>query len=163
MTNDLTQTIDTALDLVVEREIAAPPAVVWQAWTTPEHVQRFFVPPPVTITACTIDPRPGGEFRFVMRMPSGDETVGIGCYLEIVPSERLVWTDALLPGFRPSEHPFITMVVTLEPGGSGTRCRVLVKHRDAAERERHLGLGFEASTRVILDQLATLCEAMDRR
>ena len=56
-----------------------------------------------------------------MRSPEGKEFPNIGCYLEVVPNERLVWTDALLPGYRPAENPFMTAIITLESQGKGTR------------------------------------------
>src|SRR5690606_38085537 len=99
---------DPKLDLVLERVVDVPRALVWKAWTTPAHIRNWFVPRPWTITDCEIDLKPGGVFRTVMRSPEGQEFPNLGCYLEIVPEERLVWTDALLPGYRPSEKPFFT-------------------------------------------------------
>ena len=52
-----------------------------------------------------MDLRPGGIFRTVMRSPEGQEFPNLGCYVEIVPNERLVFTDALLPGYRPPAIP----------------------------------------------------------
>jgi uncharacterized protein YndB with AHSA1/START domain len=106
---------DPKLDLVLERLIDVPRDLVWAAWTKPEHVSKWFTPAPWTVADCEIDLRPGGIFRTVMRSPDGKEFPNIGCYLEIIPNERLVWTDALLPGYRPSENPFFTAIVTLEP------------------------------------------------
>ena len=57
----------------------------------------WFAPKPWTVSDCEMDLRPGGIFRFVLRSPEGEEFPNVGCYLEIVPNERLVWTDALLP------------------------------------------------------------------
>lgn len=93
---------------------------------------------PWTVTDCEIDLRPGGIFRTVMREPDGAELPHVGCYLEAVPTSRLVWTDALLAGYRPSPTPFLTF----KPHVGGTRYHALVRHRDAAERERREGMGF---------------------
>ena len=57
--------IDPKLDLVLEREIDVPVALVWKAWTTPEHLREWFVPKPWTIAGCEIDLRPGGIFKTV--------------------------------------------------------------------------------------------------
>lgn len=90
--------IDPNLDLVLEREIDVPPEQVWAAWTQPEHLIHWFTPKPWGTADCEIDLRPGGTFRVVMRSPEGEEIdQGAGCYLEVVPNERLVWTAALGP------------------------------------------------------------------
>lgn len=82
------------LDLVLERVVDVPRDLVWKAWTQAEHVEKWFVPKPWTIAACESDLRPGGMFRTVMRSPEGQEHDNLGCYLEIVDNERLVWTVA---------------------------------------------------------------------
>jgi uncharacterized protein YndB with AHSA1/START domain len=88
---------DPKLDLVLERTLDVPRELVWTALTKPEHLRQWFAPKPWTIADCEIDLRPGGVIRFVLRSPEGQEFPNIGCYLDIVPNERLVWTDALLP------------------------------------------------------------------
>ncbi len=94
---------DPRLDLVLERVLDAPRELLWRAMTTPEHVKQWFTPKPWLITDCEIDLKPGGLFRTRMQSPDGKEVSDRHCcYLDIVPSERLVWTDALLPGYRPS-------------------------------------------------------------
>ena len=144
---------DPNLDLVLQREIDVPPALVWAAWTRPEHVVKWFAPAPWTATECEIDLRPGGKFRFVMRSLEGQEFPNVGCYLEVVPNERLVWTDALLPGYRPSENPFFTARLTLEPRGNGTLYTAIAIHRDEAGRKQHEEMGFHQGWGQVLDQL----------
>jgi uncharacterized protein YndB with AHSA1/START domain len=144
---------DPRLDLVLERVIDVPPNLVWMAWTKPEHVSKWFTPAPWTVADCEIDLRPGGIFRTVMRSPDGKEFPNVGCYLEVVPIERLVWTDALLPGYRPSQTPFFTAVITLEPQGTGTRYTATAIHRDEAGRKRHEEMGFREGWGKALDQL----------
>jgi uncharacterized protein YndB with AHSA1/START domain len=78
-------TPDPALDLVLERTIDVPPALVWKAWTVPEHVCKWFCPAPWTVSECQIDLRPGGLFRTVMRSPEGEAFPNVGCDLEVVP------------------------------------------------------------------------------
>ncbi|MBA3684075.1 MAG: SRPBCC domain-containing protein [Planctomycetes bacterium] len=58
------------LDLVLERIAAAPPRLVWAAWTRPEHLVHWFTPAPWIVTACEIDLRPGGMFRTILRSPA---------------------------------------------------------------------------------------------
>ena len=141
------------LDLVLEREIDVPQSLVWAAWTMPEHVSKWFTPASWTVADCEIDLRPGGIFRTIMRSPDGAELLNVGCYLEVVPNERLIWTDALLPDYRPSVNPFFTAIVTLEPRGNGTRYTAMALHRDEAGRKRHEDLGFHNSWGKALDRL----------
>jgi len=152
---------DPKLDLVLERVIDVPRELVWAAWTKPEHVSKWFSPAPWTISDCEIDLRPGGIFRFVMLSPDGKEFPNVGCYLEVIPNERLVWTDALLPGYRPSENPFMTAIVTLEALGSGTRYTAMAIHRDQAARKRHEEMGFHDGWGKVLDQLVAYAKKMD--
>lgn len=151
---------DPRLDLVLERTIDVPRELVWTAWTKPEHVSRWFTPLPWTVTDCEIDLRPGGIFRTVMRSPDGKEFPNVGCYLEVVLNERLVWTDALLPGYRPSENPFFTAIVTLEPQGHGTRYTAMAIHRDEAGRKKHEEMGFHDGWGKALDQLVAHVKTM---
>lgn len=153
-------TIDPKLDLVLEREIDVPPALVWKVWTQPEHLKHWFVPKPWSVTDCEIDLRPGGIFRTTMRSPEGQEFPNVGCYLEIVPQQRLVFTDALLPGFRPSEKPFFTAILTLAPNGSGTRYTAIAIHRDEAGRKEHEDMGFEHGWGTVVTQMVDYIKAM---
>lgn len=152
--------IDPALDLVLERDIDVPQALVWKMWTEPEHVKRWFAPAPWTISECAIDLRPGGQFYTVMRSPEGQSFPNMGCYLEIVPNEKLVFTNALAPGYRPSEQPFFTAILTLEPTATGTKYTAVAKHKDGAGRQQHEEMGFHEGWGQVLEQLVTLAKGM---
>jgi uncharacterized protein YndB with AHSA1/START domain len=145
--------IDPELDLVLERVVDVRPELVWKAWTEPEHVKKWFTPAPWTTVECEIDLRPGGLFRTVMRSPEGEEHDSVGCYLEIVENRRLVWTDALRPGYRPATEPFFTAMIQLEPEGNGTRYTAIAMHRDPDGKKRHEEMGFHYGWATALDQL----------
>lgn len=155
-------TIDPTLDLVLEREVDVPPHLVWAAWTTPEHVKTWFAPKPYEVAECEIDLRPGGIFRTVMRSPEG-ETMdeGAGCFLEVVENERLVWTAALGPGFRPvaSDFPF-TAIITMQPAGSGTKYRAVAVHGTKEMKTQHEEMGFQEGWGAALDQLVELAKGL---
>lgn len=152
---------DPALDLVIERVIKAPRRLVWTAMTQPEHVKQWFVPKPWIITTCEIDLQPGGLFRTLMQSPDGSERSDRDCcYLDVVDQERLVWTDALLPGYRPSGTAFITAVVTLADEGDGTRYTATALHADRKTRDRHEELGFFDGWGTVADQLAEHARAL---
>lgn len=97
-----TYQLDSILDLIFERIVDVPRELIWRAWTRPEHLKPWFCPLPWTTIDCEIDLRPGGIFRTVMRSPEGKQFPNLGCYLEVVENQRLVWTNALAPGFRPA-------------------------------------------------------------
>ncbi|WP_394833362.1 SRPBCC family protein [Pendulispora rubella] len=151
-------TIDTTLDLVLERMVDVPPELVWMAWTQPEHVKKWFTPAPWTTIECEIDLRPGGLFRTVMSSPEGEKHPNFGCYLDIVPNRRLVWTDALEAGFRPSRHTAhlgfrFTAAILLEPHGAGTKYVAHVMHSDKEYRDKHETMGFFDGWGTATDQL----------
>jgi len=160
MTRPATFKPDPKLDLVLERIVDVPRELVWAAWTRPEHLKVWFTPRPWTVSDCEIDLRPGGIFRTVMRSPEGKEFPTIGCYLEVVPDERLIWTDALLPGYRPSQKPFFTAIITLEPRGKGTRYVATAIHSDEAGCKQHADMGFHDGWGKALNQLVAHAKTM---
>ena len=145
--------IDPALDLVIDREIAVPVDLVWKAWTTPKHLMEWFVPKPWSIAAVELDVRPGGVFSTTMRSPEGKEFPNVGCYLEVIPNERLVFTDTLLPGYRPAPNPFFTAVLELSPTGAGTRYRAIAIHGTEETRKNHEEMGFHNGWNTVVDQM----------
>jgi uncharacterized protein YndB with AHSA1/START domain len=148
---------DPDLDLVLERVVDLDPALVWQAWTQPEHLTQWFTPAPWTTPEAEIDLRPGGIFRTVMAGPDGERFDGAGCFLEIEQGRRLVWTSSLGPGYRPNDFseggfPF-TAEITIEPVDGGTRYTARVVHATAAHCAEHAGMRFHDGWGAALDQL----------
>lgn len=84
----------------------------------------------------------------------------VGCYLEIIDNERLVWTDALLPGYRPSLQPFVTAVIALEARGRGTQYTAIARHADEAIRRRHEEMRFVKGCGTALDQLVAQMKSL---
>ena len=153
---------NSKLDLTFERVVDVPIELVWQAWTTPEHLKPWFCPLPWKTVACEIDLRPGGIFSTVMRSPEGQNFPNQGCYLEVKENEKLVWTNALLPGFRPvassakkdSTVEFMfTAIIELKALGKGTRYTATVIHADEAGCKQHTQMGFHEGWGKALDQL----------
>jgi uncharacterized protein YndB with AHSA1/START domain len=169
MARDATPT-DGQLDLRLERTIAVPRALVWKAWTEPEHVKKWWAPAPWTTVECQIDVRPGGIFRTVMRSPEGQEFPHVACLLEVVENERIVFTNALAPGYRPAADQLgadcagiaFTAIVTLTEHAGKTHYSVLVLHKDEAGRKRHEELGFHEGWGTCADQLAEVAERLGR-
>ena len=159
--------INPELDLVLERTIDVPRELVWQAWTTPEKLMPWFCPLPWKTVACEIDLRPGGKFYTVMQSPEGQSFPNNGCYLEIVENEKLSWTNALEPGFRPAKQPeaslghecaefLMTAAIMLEAYETGTKYTALVQHSNIESRIAHEKMGFEEGWGTCLDQLVSM-------
>lgn len=85
-------------DLVITRIIDAPIEMVWNAWTDPEHVKRWWGPKHYSSPSCEIDLRVGGKYVFCMRAPQemgGGDSYTSGVYTKIVPMQRLEFTQGL--------------------------------------------------------------------
>ena len=156
--------INPATDLVLERTVDVPRELVWQAWTTPKHVKEWITPKPWQTIECQIDLRPGGIFRFVMQSPEGQKFPHVCCYLEIVPNERVVWTSALGPGFRPqsgeTEVPVFTAKILLAPIPGGTKYTAIAMHKDEAGAKKHADMGFHEGWGIVTDQLAAYAKTL---
>ncbi len=168
MTPSIIHKPDPKLDLVFERIIDVPRDLVWTAWTTPELLKKWFTPAPWMTVDCEIDLRSGGIFRTVMRSPEGQDFPNIGCYLEIAKNEKLVWTNVLAPGYRPSKTPAalpcdafsFTAVISLAPHERGTKYTALVIHGEQEARKKHEDMGFHEGWGKALGQLVTLAKKM---
>ena len=153
------------LDLVLERVVPVSPERVWRAWTEPEQLKQWFCPRPWRTTECEIDLRPGGRFFTVMQSPEGRAMPpNVGCFLEVVPNERLVWTGALGPGFRPVNHPgdapVFTAIIAIEPVERGSKYTAIAMHRDPQGTAQHKAMGFYEGWGAALDQLVEVAQAM---
>lgn len=143
-------------ELVLTRLINAPREKVYRAWTDPELLKQWFAPKPYTTPIVEIDVRPGGSAYFVMRGPDGKDLPNHGVYLEVVPNEKLVSTDAYVKAWEPSEKPFMTLILTFEDEGGKTRYTARVRHWTVADREAHEKMGFHEGWGICADQLEAL-------
>lgn len=157
---DYAESFDPTLDLELRREVAAPPHLVWRAWTEPELLKQWFCPKPWQTTHCEIDLRPGGRFHTIMRGPAGEEVNNTGCYLMVVPERLLVFTDALGAGFRPTGTSFMAASVSIEPAAGGTLYVARVMHKDVETKTKHETMGFHQGWGAALDQLVALAKTM---
>jgi uncharacterized protein YndB with AHSA1/START domain len=157
------------LDLVLERTLNAPRDLVWKAWTDPEHLKRWFAPRPYEISEVEMDLRPGGVFRIRMTGPDGFDTGhgNPGCVLEVIEGEKLSWTSALGPDYRPAEmgdgcESFpMTAIVTLEDAGNGkTLYRAVALHANRADRDTHDKMGFQEGWGTCAAQLEEIAQEL---
>lgn len=157
------------LDLVLERILNAPRQLVWEAWTNPEHLKRWFAPRPYEISEVEMELRPGGIFRIRMTGPDGFDTGhgNAGCVLEVVEGEKLAWTSALGPEYRPAEmgegcesFPMTAIVTLADAGGGRTLYRAVALHRNATDRDTHEQMGFQEGWGKCADQLEELAREL---
>lgn len=158
------------LDLVLERTIDAPLDLVWKAYTDPEHLKRWFAPKPYEISELELDLKPGGIFRIRMTGPDGFDTGhgNAGCVLEVVDKQKLVWTSALGPGYRPAElasegcESFaMTAMITFADAGNGkTAYKAVALHGNVADKENHEKMGFQEGWGTTARQLEELAKSL---
>ena len=150
---------DTA-ELTIERFIAAPPAAVWDAWSDPAKLEKWWIPAPIECRVARLDLRPGGGFVTRMREGGGAWQPHVdGCFLDAVPNERLVFTTVLTEGWQPAE-PWLAMtaILTFEARDGGTLYSSRVLHKSPEDAARHEEMGFHDGWGTVLGQLAQLLE-----
>ncbi len=142
-------------DFAIERFIDAPPRLVWEALTKPEHLKEWYMPKAWgRVARAEIELRPGGMISIDIAVGDGQEAPNLGCILEVVPQQRLVWTAMLFPGYRPAvfDDIPITAIMTMEAVGAGTRYIFTALHRNEADLETNKTSGFYQGTEMAIDQ-----------
>jgi uncharacterized protein YndB with AHSA1/START domain len=143
-------TIPTDREIVITRIFDAPRAVVFEAWTNPEHVAHWWDPSGVPLAVCEIDLRPNGAFRWVPCAPDGGEGHAFtGIYQEIVPPEKLVFTVRMFPS---SPEPVGTLIFTEE--GKKTKLTITFECATNKDRDALLQMRIDAGTAQTLENLA---------
>jgi uncharacterized protein YndB with AHSA1/START domain len=151
------------LDFSIERFIDAPTRLVWEALTKPEHLKEWYMPKAWgRVARAEMDLRPGGIVSIDIAVRDGREVPNVGCVLEVLPMERLIWTSMLFPGYRPAvfDDIPITAIMTLKVEGSGTRYVFTALHRDEADLEKNKTSGFYEGTEIAVDQFVAHVKAM---
>jgi uncharacterized protein YndB with AHSA1/START domain len=151
-------------DLALERTLDAPVELVWQAWTTPEHIKRWWAPRPYQ----TIELKPGGKFFTRMTGPDGFDFSGTACILEVVPGEKIIWSTTMKDGYRPNEFtddgcngfPFTAIHTFADAGGGKTRYTATVPHASAKDRDAHAAMGFDGGWATCADQMAEVAHEL---
>ena len=95
MTNPTTTERMSDRELVVTRTFNAPARIVFEAWTKPELIRRWWVPKSmgIPLRSCEMDVRVGGKYRFVFGHDASKPMAFFGRYIEVTPYSRLVWTN----------------------------------------------------------------------
>jgi uncharacterized protein YndB with AHSA1/START domain len=145
-----TVTLPTEEQILITREFAAPKHLVYQAWTTPELVRRWWNANRGEVTVAEIDLRVGGTWRYVMMTPEGLEVAFHGEYREIVPNERIVSTE-VYEGVPDGEGTLNTL--TLAEADGRTTLTVLVQCPSKDVRDAIIDSGMEAGMQDAMDLL----------
>ena len=125
--------------IVTRRVIKAPPALLWDVWTKPEHMRRWLGPKRLEMVECEVDLRVGGSYRFVHRAPDGQEFGFHGVYREIDKPRRLVSTFV----FEPWPDVEAVDTLTFEEVDGGTLVTTSSRHPSIEARDGHLAGGME--------------------
>jgi uncharacterized protein YndB with AHSA1/START domain len=153
------RSVNPDLDLTISRVIKAPRSVIWSAWTDPWSFEQWWVPAPAKCKVLEMDLHPGGSFETQISEDDGEFVPHLsGCFLDIVDGERITFTNALLGGWRPAEHPFMTAIITLHEHPQGTEYVAHVMHKNDADRIMHEKMGFADGWGTVTEQLANLAE-----
>jgi len=152
--------LDPQTDLSFTRTLAAPRKLIWDCWTSPKHIPQFFVPAPHRVTAVEIDLRVGGRFNTTFEV-EGEEMQNRGVYLEVLPGEKLVFTDTYTEGWKPAAEPFMTAILLLAdaPDG-GTTYTAIARHRSPEIRQTHEDMGFFEGWGTVATQLEAYAKGL---
>lgn len=155
----MAQSPDPDLDLTMSRIIKAPRASVWRAWTDRARFEQWWVPAPARCKVVDMNLAPGGAFVTRISEDGGDFVPHLdACFLAVDDLSRIVFTTALVGGWRPAENPFMTAIITLSDHSAGTQYAAHVMHRSTADRNMHAEMGFHDGWGTVAEQLARLVE-----
>lgn len=150
-------------ELSITRYIDAPPEAVYRVWT--ERTGEWWCPKPWTTPVVEWDLKAGGRAFTVMRSPEGEDMSHDGIFLEVVPNEKVVFTNAFTAGWNPQVLSGdgcdfgMVAIVTFEAEGEGTRYTARVRHWDEEALKAHEAMGFHEGWGQVANQLAELAEA----
>jgi uncharacterized protein YndB with AHSA1/START domain len=142
-------TLPTDEQILITREFDAPKHLVYEAWTTPELVKRWWSGQRGEVTSAEIDLRVGGMWRYVMVATGGFEVAFHGEYREIVPDERIVSTE-VFEGMPDAEA---LDTLTLTEANGRTTLTILVQHASKEHRDAHIDSGMEGGMQEAMDRL----------
>jgi uncharacterized protein YndB with AHSA1/START domain len=144
-----TVTLPSDTEILITREFNAPKHLVYEAWTKPEHIRRWWAGLRGDVTLVEVDLRVGGGWRYVMTANEGFEVAFHGEYREIVPNERIVSTE-VYEGFPDGEA---LNTLTFEEVDGRTTLSILVEHSCKEHRDAHIESGMEGGMQEAMDAL----------
>ncbi len=149
-------TLPTDTQFLITRDFNAPRHLVYQAWTTPELVKRWWSARQGEVTVAEVDLQVGGRWRWVIVTDEGFEVGFHGEYRELIPNERIVYTE-VYEGM-PEGEAVNTMTFTEQHGR--TTLTILVQHTSQEHRDAHINSGMEAGMQDALDLLEQVARSL---
>jgi len=148
---------DGDCELTITRLYDASAHLLFEAWSRPEHLMRWFGPVGWPVTLCEVDFRKGGRWRMAMTGPSGEQNEPFGgVYLEIVPDSKIVFDNA----FEGNPAKKMIMTVTFEERAGRTTLTWHTLFMSPAMKDEYVGMGIEAGANSGLDQLADVVSGL---
>lgn len=145
-------TLPTDTQILITRSFNAPRDLVWRAWTTPSLIKQWWSGGHGEMTVASVDLRVGGAWRYVLVTPEGYEVGFHGEYREVVPSARIVCTEAFEGIPDPDGNAALCTYEFTEADG-GTLVELLVEHKTKEGRDAHIDSGMESGMQKGLDLL----------
>jgi len=163
--NQTTMDRSSGRELVISRAFNGPARIVFDAWTRPELVRRWWAPQSrdVALVSCDADVRTGGWYRYVMRHGRHGDMAFSGKYLEVTPNSRLVHTEVFEPTASGSDEEGAIVTVTFEERDGKTH---VVSHSlfpSADVLDAVIATGMEGGMRESMDQLDALVGSLVER
>lgn len=149
-------TLPSDTEILITREFDAPAELVFEVWTTPEHVRNWWGWETDPMTVCEIDLRVGGEWRFVAINEGYGEVDFYGKYLEIDRPHRLVSTEVFAPY---PDSPAVN-TLTLEENDGVTTMTILVEYPSKEARDATIASGMESGLQHSLDRADRVLSAL---
>lgn len=147
-------------EFAITRLFDAPARLLFEAYSKPEHIRKWFGPKGWPITLCEMDFRKGGRFRFAMTGDDGKQNTPFGGeYLQIVPSRKIVYDNA----FELPDAQKMIVTVSFDEQGGRTTLTIHTLFASAAMKTEYLGLGYEQGTDSGLDQLVDVVAEMSTK
>jgi len=157
-----TVTLPTDEQILITREFDAPKHLVYKALTTPELVKRWFHANRGEVTSVDIDLQVGGRWRYVTVATDGSEHGFRGEYRELVPNERIVWTEFYegVPEGVPEEEASTVNTATLIEDNGRTTLTVLIQAPSKIARDAIVDSGMEAGMQDAYDLLEDVAKSL---
>ena len=147
-------------EIVITREFAAPRQLVWDVWTQPKHIEKWFGPKGFDTRVEGHDFKVGGRSTYVMIGPDGTEYPGTGVFKEIVPIEKIVTTDEFGEGIEKVESlknvdlpQGMISTFLFDDLGEQTKLTVLIAHPTVEDRKKHEDMGVVGGWNSSFDKL----------
>lgn len=162
--NRTTMDLEGDREIVIRRTFNGPARIVFDAWTRPELVRRWWAPETrcVSMVSCDADVRVGGQYRYVLRLAAGGEFAFSGTYSEVTPPSRLVYTEIFEPtagGAQPGE-PGVIVTVTFDERDGKTHLTSHSLCPSKEVRDTIIASGMEHGMREAMDQLEELVASL---